>query len=111
MIYIFFVREKGGKCNFNMNLPFNLYRKVKFVNIGNKETIHPTEKTVNIIKDLIKVSSKENDIILDPYIGSGTTAVACKQLNRNFIGFEISQEYYDIANKRLSQTNIKDWFK
>jgi site-specific DNA-methyltransferase (adenine-specific) len=50
-------------------------------------------------------------MILDPYIGSGTTAVACKQLNRNFIGFEISQEYYDIANKRLSQTNIKDWFK
>ena len=43
----------------------------------------------------------ENDLILDPFIGSGTTAVACKQLDRNFIGIEINPDYVDIANKRL----------
>ena len=47
--------------------------------------------------------SNENDIILDPFIGSGTTAIACKQLNRNYIGFEISNEYVIIANERINK--------
>lgn len=47
--------------------------------------------------------TKENDLILDPFMGTGTTAVACKQLKRNFIGIEISQKYCDIANQRLRQ--------
>ena len=48
-------------------------------------------------------SSKEKQIVLDPFLGSGTTAVACKQLNRKCLGIEISKEYCDIANKRLQQ--------
>ncbi len=54
----------------------------------------------------IKFSTKEGDIVLDPFVGIGTTAVSCKQLNRNFIGFEISPEYCKIANKRLEQENL-----
>jgi len=71
---------------------------------------HPCPKPVEWARWFIKRFSKENDIVLDPFMGSGTTAVACKQLNRNFIGFEISQEYVDIANKRLAQENLKEWF-
>ncbi len=73
--------------------------------MGGKESLgkHPTQKPLKIIERIIKTSSKQNQIILDPFMGSGTTAVACKQLGRNFIGFEISQEYVDIANKRLEQ--------
>ena len=73
--------------------------------MGGKESLgkHPTQKPLEIIKRMVDTSSKENQIILDPFMGSGTTAVACKQLGRNFIGFEISQEYVDIANKRLQQ--------
>ena len=67
---------------------------------------HPTQKPVEIMKLLIKNHSKEGDLIIDPFMGSGTTAVACKQLNRNFIGFEISPEYCEIANKRLSQETL-----
>ena len=52
---------------------------------------------------LIEKSSKPNDIVLDPFLGSGTTAVACKELGRNYIGIEISPEYCKIAEKRLSQ--------
>ena len=48
-------------------------------------------------------ASKEGDIVLDAFVGSGTTAVACKQLGRKFIGFEISPEYCKIAEKRLAQ--------
>jgi len=70
---------------------------------------HPTQKSLEINKLFIQVSSNKNDIVLDPFVGSGTTAVACKQLGRNFICFEISKEYCDIANKRLKQENIKKW--
>lgn len=67
---------------------------------------HPTQKPIEVIADFIKVSSKENDIILDPFLGSGTTAVACKQLKRNYIGCEISSKYCEIAKKRLQQDSL-----
>ena len=53
---------------------------------------------------------KEGDLVLDPFSGSGTTALASKQLNRKYIGFEKIPEYVDIANKRLQQKNLKDLF-
>ena len=73
------------------------------------ERYHPTQKPLELIKILINNYSKEGDTVLDPFMGSGTTAVACKQLRRNFIGFELSQKYVDIANRRLSQETIFDY--
>jgi len=67
---------------------------------------HPTVKPVALMEYLVKMVTREGGVVLDPFMGSGTTAVACKQLNRNFIGIELSQEYCDIANKRLSQKNL-----
>jgi DNA modification methylase len=64
---------------------------------------HPTPKPKTFIKELLNLFSKENDIVLDPFIGSGSTAVACKQLKRNYIGFEINKEYCDLAIKRLKK--------
>ena len=72
---------------------------------------HSTVKPLELIRTIVKASSNEGDIVLDCFMGSGTTAVACKQLGRNFIGFEISPEYVAICNKRLAQGNIKEWFK
>ena len=63
--------------------------------------LHPTQKPVELIKKLIIANS--GDIIFDPFLGSGTAAVACKQLHRNFIGVEISEEYCQIARERLRQ--------
>lgn len=68
-----------------------------------EEGHHETEKLLEVVKIPIEHSSIPTDIVLDPFMGSGTTAVACKQLNRNFIGFEISEDYCKIANKRLTQ--------
>lgn len=74
--------------------------------------VHSCEKPKELIRYIIKsFSNNEKDIVLDPFMGSGTTAVACKQLDRNFIGFELSQEYVDIANKRLEQDNLSGWFQ
>ena len=66
---------------------------------GNKH--HPTQKPVNLFKWILNKYTNENDTILDPFLGSGTTVVACKQLNRNFIGIEISPDYCKIAEDRL----------
>lgn len=62
---------------------------------------HPTEKPLSIIDSLVKIHSNENDIILDCFMGSGTTAVACAKNNRKFIGFETESKYIEIANMRL----------
>lgn len=62
---------------------------------------HPTCKPLTIIETLIKNSSKENDLVLDCFLGSGTTAVACKNLNRDYIGIELNPKWYQIAKNRL----------
>ena len=64
---------------------------------------HPTQKPLDVISKMILNSSDEGDIVFDPFLGSGTTAVAAKQLKRNFIGVEISPEYCEIARQRLRQ--------
>ena len=88
----------NGNKKLNGNRIANIIKADK---TGN--TLHPTEKPLELIKLLITKSSNEDDIILDPFLGSGTTAVACKQLNRNYIGIELSEEYCEIARKRLEQ--------
>ena len=69
---------------------------------GNK--LHPTEKPVKLIRALIK--SNKGQLIFDPFVGSGTTMVACKQLDRDYIGIEIDEEYCKIAKKRLEQSRL-----
>ncbi|MEM1688936.1 MAG: site-specific DNA-methyltransferase [Candidatus Hadarchaeales archaeon] len=67
---------------------------------------HPTPKPKHFIREILRMFTKEGDLILDPFIGSGSTAVACKQLNRRFIGFEINEKYCQLANRRLSSLNL-----
>ena len=74
---------------------------VLFFNKTNNE-YHPTQKPVELIEHLLSNSTKENDWIFDGYMGSGSTGVACKHLNRNFIGIEIDKEYFDIATNRIN---------
>ena len=66
---------------------------------------------ISLPKRCIELLTYKNDLVLDPFMGSGTTAVAAKQTNRNFVGFEISKEYCKIANKRLEQENINGWLE
>ena len=62
---------------------------------------HPAEKPLELIQALIKKSTREGNLVLDPFMGSGTTGIACRQTNRDFIGFELSQEYFKIAEQRI----------
>lgn len=72
------------------------------INAERHKTKHPTEKPESLLERIILLGSKEGDTTLDPFTGSGTTGVVAKRLNRNFIGFEISPEYYEIANSRIN---------
>ena len=67
--------------------------------------LHPTQKPVELVEYLIKTYSNEGDIVLDNCMGSGTTAIAAINTNRNFIGFGLDKNYFDIANERISEHN------
>lgn len=66
-----------------------------------KGSLHPTQKPVELCEYLIKTYTNENDTVLDNCMGSGTTGVACKHLNRNFIGIELDHKYFEIARNRI----------
>ena len=68
-----------------------------------RSKVHPTEKNHDLLKELILDNSNENDIVFDPCLGSGTTAICSVELNRHYIGFELDPQYYDIACKRLDE--------
>lgn len=95
--------RKGGYCS-----PKN-YEDAKTVfyypiNIKDKKKWkHPTIKPEELIRKLIRNSSKEGDIVLDSFMGSGTTAISCIKENRNFIGYEINKEFYKICLKRIKE--------
>ena len=74
------------------------------VNKKDKEKYgHTTIKPLELVKKYLINHSKENDIVLDMYMGSGTTAVACRDMNRQFIGFEIDEKYYNVCLQRLEE--------
>jgi site-specific DNA-methyltransferase (adenine-specific) len=74
--------------------------------------VHPTQKPIQLMAEIILKFSKEGETVFDPFMGSGTTAIACLKTNRNFIGCEISPKYCDIANKRIKEfTDQQDLFK
>ena len=62
---------------------------------------HPCEKPVDLLKFYINNSSIEGDLVLDPFMGTGSCGVACKEANRNFLGIELDKKFYDIAKERL----------
>ena len=103
--YILFFREKGVKL-------FGTYqtKRTYYTTLRNQqENIrygHPTVKPCQIIQNFIVNSSQEGGVILDPYIGSGTTAVAAMRENRYFIGFEINEEYYEKSLKRIEEQRL-----
>ena len=72
-----------------------------------KECYHPTQKPVNLIRWLVRTYTNEGDLVLDNCMGSGTTAVACIKEKRHFIGYEITKEYFDIAQERIKQEQSK----
>ena len=80
----------------------DLIYQPNIIEISMQRGLHPTQKPEKLIELLIKTYTNENDTILDFTMGSGTTGVACKNLNRNFIGIELDKNYFDIATERIN---------
>lgn len=72
-----------------------------------RKRVHPTQKPIELLEYLVSTYTNEDDLVLDNCMGSGTTGVACKNLNRNFIGIEKEQKYFDIAKERIYATQEK----
>jgi site-specific DNA-methyltransferase (adenine-specific) len=75
--------------------------------VNHKQRSHPTQKPLSIIEELVKIHSSAGDVILDPFMGSGTTAMAAIKTGRNFMGVEKEFEYVEIANKRIEDLQRK----
>lgn len=105
--YLIYTREKGVKLYGTYETKRKWY--VSSLNTADKKKYgHPTVKPLEIIKNLITNSSRGGDLVLDPFMGSGTTAVAAKLLGRHYVGFEINSDYHRIAEERVNDC-IK-WF-
>lgn len=111
--YLLFFRDEGVKL-------YGTYESKKKYYVSSKNTEdkngwgHPTIKPLNIINNLIINSSQPGDLVMDPFMGSGTTAVSCIGLGREYVGFEMNEEYYDICMKRIqgakSNTSLNEWY-
>lgn len=96
--------NKRIKKNFvvnNKKIDSNIW---KFA-VAQNETKHPAVFPLELPLRHIKTWSNKGDVVLDPFMGSGTTGIACKQLNRNFIGIELDEKYFEIAKKRIEHEN------
>lgn len=91
---IFAVKEQGRKLNGKRERDLLSFAKTKC-------EYHPTQKPIDLIEYLIKKSTNENDIVLDSFMGSGSTGVACVNTNRKFIGIELDEKYFNIAKERI----------
>ena len=105
-----FTELKPIDVQFKKDLPstFNLWEGNKYKSNILKykkdyDGYHPTQKPVALLEDLIKTFSNEGDTVVDLTMGSGSTGVACKNTKRNFIGFELDENYFNIANERIEQ--------
>lgn len=101
--YIFFAREKGVRIGGE----YHSLSKVYTSNVNKKDLNlyhHPTVKPLPLVSKLITNSSNIGDVVFDPFMGSGTTAIACLKSKRHYLGFEINKEYYNTALLRINDT-------
>jgi site-specific DNA-methyltransferase (adenine-specific) len=106
---LIWVASKSKKYFFNYDVAVKLNKGKQMKNLWvipaeRHKTPHPTEKPEKLLERIILIGSKEGDIVLDPFMGSGTTGVVAKRLNRNFIGIEIDENYFELARKRIELT-------
>ena len=106
--YIILFRKGRDKPINKCVTPDILKIPIKKMKDSNGKNLHDTEKPVNLMKILVENSSNEEDTVLDPFMGIGATGIACKELNRNFIGIEIDENYFNIAKERINNIVRKD---
>ena len=102
-VMIWFVKKKKAKWTFNRLDVAYRSPVMRFASEsgGAFKRYHPTQKPVKLIEELIKVHSNEGDLVLDPFMGSGTTAISAINTGRKYVGFELEKEYFDVLSARI----------
>jgi len=111
LIIIFEKKAKAGRAFSRSFFDRGSMEDIWRIKRGKSYSEHGACYPIELVRRILEGWSEESETILDPFVGSGTTAVACKQLGRNFIGFELSEEYCKIANERLSQEILSTYKK
>ena len=93
--------ERNGNKEYRVYSHYFVNSTVAAKMTGDVYNEHPSQKPIRLLTELIDKYTEEGDTILDPFMGSGTTGVACAQLGRKFIGIEIDKDYFEIAKKRI----------
>ena len=101
------VFERNGHRNFKVFRHYLINSTVAASFTGDVFTGHKSQKPIHLMVELLEKFTKEGDTILDPFMGSGTTGVACVQTGRNFIGIEIEPKYFEIAEKRIAEAQLQ----
>lgn len=102
----FVTMVKGSKPTFHSYYDRGVYRYP--ICSGKERTNHPTQKPLKLMVDIVLKHTNENDIVLDTFMGSGTTGVACAILGRDFIGIEKDENYFNVAEKRIKEITNKE---
>ena len=102
------IKKKTGGLGMKNGTPYralsNVWTDISPVVPWSKERVdHPTQKPIQLMERCVKLWTNENDTVLDFTMGSGTTGIACKNLNRNFVGIEINKNYFDMAEMRINR--------
>jgi len=108
------VNGKFPKTKFNENgkNPGDVWGDIKQLTYKSKELIsrdflNTVQKPIKLIERIVKASSNIGDLVLDPFAGTGTTFIVCKELKRNFIGFEINPDFVEVCNRRIKEIELK----
>lgn len=107
---LIWVASKSKKYYFNYDLAKKInggkqMKNMWEINAERHKTIHPTEKPETLLERILLIGSKEGSTVLDPFMGSGTTGVVAKKLGRNFIGFELDPQYFELAKSRIKSNH------
>lgn len=103
--YEFLKKINGGKQMKDTDWTFSICKGPERLRDENRIKSHPTQKPLKLIRQVLLTASKKSDLVLDPFLGSGTTAVVAKTLGRNWIGIEKEKKYVELANNRLKDYN------
>ena len=99
--------ERNGQKNYKIFRKYSIDNKVRAMLSRDVYTEHPSQKPIQLMRMLVEKFTNPGDTILDPFMGSGTTGVACVQTGRNFIGIEIEPKYFEIAEKRIAEAQLQ----
>ena len=106
--YLLYFHKGKGKCFPQSYEDAKTYYIAPINHKDKKLYRHPTIKPLDLTQKVIRNSSREGQVVLDPFMGSGTTGVACVKENRNFIGYEINETFFDIAKKRIEKSEEEE---